>query len=137
MADPVRGSEGTAKIGPALSAVPIGKVTEYEYEEETETEDSGPYIGDGTITETPVADKYSLKMTCEVPEGGDGGQDDLLEARSSKARVRLELKTTKGKIITLTNSLVKKASVKVGAKGKQVIEIEASGVGAITQDPVE
>lgn len=131
MAPIARGADGSAKVG----STDIGKVTEWEYDEETTVEESGPWVGEDVIEETPAGDKYSLKIKVEVPEGGNPGQDELIAARGSKARKTITLTTTKAKVITMTNGLIKKASVKNAAKGKQEIEFEISGTGAITQAP--
>lgn len=130
--DPLKGTGGLCQIGVALSEVEVKYVTDWEYKVDVQTTEDGPFINRETIDEVAGGTKGELSINCSVREGGDPGQDDVLEALG--LRRRLVFTTTGGKILTFASALVKAATVKTEAKGTQVMSFTVSGVAVITQD---
>lgn len=136
MANPARGvvtdvtwdADGS---GSTSTPTDVQKGSTFEYEEETTTEEQGPFFNEPAVTEIATGDKYSMKLSLVVPEGGDPGQTALQTARANKQRGTLVVDTVLGKKITMTNALVKKISYKGEAKGVVTMDVEVSGIGAV------
>lgn len=136
MANPVSGVFTTvtwdADGAGAGAAVAVNLGSTYEYDEETQTEEQGPFFNQAEIIEIATGDKVTLKLEGSVPETTATGLDALYTARVNRTRGTLLIDTIKGKKITLTNTLIKKYSLKGDAKGSVTFSIEATGAGAVT-----
>lgn len=133
---PIKGTEGEIKIGPTVSAKSVQWVGKYEVELENQTEEVGPHIGDSNIYEVETGQKGSFKVNGTIPEGGDLGQNDLIDAVVSRLRPQIKFKTTKAKILTFASPTYKKLSFGVDAKGTPTFAAEGSGPFTVAQDPV-
>lgn len=130
--DPIRGVGGLCQIGAISSETEIKFVRDWEYKTEFQTTESGPYINHDVIDEVAGGEKGELTVNCDVREGGDAGQDEVLAKKGQRERFVFE--TTGGKVLTFASALIKTATVKTDAKGTQTLSFTISGVATIAQD---
>jgi hypothetical protein len=117
-----------------VSAVTVAKISKYTFKTERSSEDVGPFVGDDTVTEIPGGKKGTMTLEGIIPEGGDAGQDDLLDAYEAGTTLRTEVITDKAKNITFATAYVKTVEIDTEAKGGPKIKFEISGAYTVTQD---
>ncbi len=131
----LRGAVGSLKVGPSGTPVTVNKASKYTFKSERGTEDVGPFIGDDTVTEIPGGKKGTMTIELLIPEGGNAGQDDMIDAYEAGTTLRTEVITTKAKVITFATAYYKSMEIDTEAKGGPKLKFELSGAYTITQDP--
>jgi hypothetical protein len=132
--DIIKGTLTSVKVGPTATAVTTTKIEKYAHKSERSSEEVGPFFGDDNVTETLGGKKGETEIEGVVPEGGDAGQDDMIEAYENNTTLRVELNTSGGKVITYTAGRFKKTEITTDAKGTQRFKATVSGVYTLTQD---
>lgn len=133
--DILRGTVGDVKVGPALSEVEAKKIEKWTLKSERGSEEFGPFVNDDNVYEVVGGKKGQLDLEGVVPEGGDAGQDDMIDAYENGTTLRTVVKTTKGKVITFAAGAYKSVEISTDAKGTQRIKATIGGAYTITQDP--
>jgi hypothetical protein len=134
MADPVVGYNGSAKIGPALSAVAINKVTKWSFKTQRDKTEQGPWVGDPNKVTTVGGKLGSLDIEGDVVVGGDAGVQDAVDAYENATNDRLELIAEDGFAVTFATPAYLTAEISVDAGKGQTWKISVEGAYAITQD---
>jgi len=131
MATLIEGTDGTFKIGPAVSAVAIGYLTEVEIEVDQEIKKQGPFIGNSAISKVRGGKDSKGSAKGFVVEPMDAGQQDVIDAINSGTDVRLEVVVGSPAVQTWTAAAAIIANVKFGPKADEGVPIsfdfEANG----------
>jgi hypothetical protein len=131
--DILRGAVGTCQVGPSGTPVAVTKMEKWTLKSERSTEEVGPFINDEQVYEIVGGKKGQLDLEGVVPEEGDAGQDDMIDAYENGTTLRTVVTTTKGKIITFTAGTYKSLEISTDAKGTQRIKVSVAGAYTITQ----
>lgn len=134
MADPVIGYSGSVKIGPALTAATVNKVTKWSFKSQRDKTEQGPWVGDPNKVTTVGGKLGSLDMEGDVMVGGDAGVQDAIDAYEHAANDRLELITEDGFAVTFPAPAYTSAEIATDATKGQTWKIAVEGAYAITQD---
>jgi hypothetical protein len=131
--DILRGTVGKVEVGPSGTPVEAKKIEKWTLKSERSTEEVGPFVNDDNVYEITGGKKGQLDLEGVVVEGGDSGQDDMIEAYENGTTLRTVVTTTKGKIITFTAGTYKSLEISTDAKGTQRIKCSIGGAYTITQ----
>lgn len=131
--DILKGTVGLCQVGPALSEVEVKKIEKWTLKSERSTEEVGPFVNDDNVYEIVGGKKGQLDLEGIVIEGGDAGQDDMIDAYEAGTTLRTVVTTTKGKIITFAAGVYKSLEITLDAKGTQRIKVSIGGAYIITQ----
>lgn len=118
----IDGTAGSINIGPALSEVSLGYITEWEAELDQEIKKQGPFIGNESLSKVRGAKDCTGSAKGFVPVDTDAGQQDVIDAWNNEADVRLEFTSTDGYVLTIPTAII--AKLKVGQKADEGVPFE-------------
>lgn len=133
--DIIKGTGGKFEVGPSGTPQIVGKLEKWSFKTERSTEEVGPFVGEDVVIEVLGGKKGSLEFEGVIPEGGDAGQDDVLDAYEAGVALRTVVTATKGKMITFTSGVYKSLEISVDAKGTHRFKASVGGAYTIAQAP--
>jgi hypothetical protein len=133
--DPIKGTNGKFEVGASGAPQVTGKIEKWSFKSERSSEEIGPFIGEDSVTEVLGGKKGSLELEGIIPEGGDAGQDDVIEAYEAGTPLRTVVTVTKGKVITFASGVYKSLEISVDAKGTHRFKASVAGAYTIAQAP--
>lgn len=132
----IKGTNGTFEVGPSGTPVLVGKIEKWTFKSERGAEEIGPFVGDDNVVEILGGKKGELEFEGVIPEGGDVGQDDAIDAYEAGTTLRTVATVTNGKVITFATGAYKSLEITLEAKGTHRIKATVSGAYTIAQDTV-
>lgn len=128
---PIKGTEGTVKIGPLATPAAIGKVRNWTYKSSRTVETLPPHVGDPDEVDVPTGKKDQLDFEMTIPSGRDVGQQDIIDAYNAATNDRLEFVATGGYTVVFATPVYKELEISLDAKGTQVLKASVTGAGDV------
>lgn len=131
--DIIRGTSGIIEVGAVSSEVEVGKVEKWTLKSERSAEEVGPFVNDDNVVEVLGGKKGQLDLEGVIPEDGNAGQDDMIDAYENGTALRTVVTTTRGKTITFAAGAYKSLEITTDAKGTHRFKASVSGAYTIAQ----
>lgn len=114
------------------SAIPIGKVVDYNPKGTVKSTEAGPWVGEAVIVDVGSALKEECEFTFDVESGGNAGQTAAILAVKTGLHYPLVFTATGGKTFTYSTPNYNSYDVKATAAGGQQFKLSISGACTIT-----
>lgn len=129
---PIKGTAGSITVG--TTPITVNWIGKFTFKGDRKSTTIGPHIGDANEYEIGTGLSGSFTVDGTIPEDGDAGQDDLIDAFVANTNPIVKLKATKGKLITFTAPVFDSLEIELDGKGSHTIKMSGKGAFTIAQD---
>jgi hypothetical protein len=132
MATPIRGTEGTIKIGPTTGLTTVGFATEWSAEMTRDVTVKGPYFGDANKYKSTGGKDCTGSISADLVNNNNTGHTALITAFSDDTQPRLELTDTEGYQLIIPVAIISGVNVNRTAAEGGTIEFNFEANGGFT-----